>query len=79
MKRVIAALLALAFALPAFATAGRRGSSSHHSTSHHSKKSSSGHHKSPSSTGKTVHVRSYATKRGKHVRAYDRRPPGTAH
>ena len=79
MKRVITVLLGLAFAQPAFATAVPHGSSTHRSTSRHSKKSSSGYHKSLSSTGKTVHVRSYTTKRGKHVRAYDRRPRGTAH
>jgi hypothetical protein len=31
--------------------------------------------RSHSSAGKSVHVHSYTTKSGKHVRAYDRRPP----
>jgi len=45
----------------------------------YARRSSSSHHYSSTSGAKTVHVRSYTTKTGKHVKAYDRRPPGTAH
>jgi DNA-binding response OmpR family regulator len=44
--------------------------SSHHSYSTKSKKSKS-------TSGKTVHVRSYTKKNGTHVKAYNRRPPNT--
>ena len=61
MKKLIVILLLCC----SFAFAGGRGGHSRHSS-----KSTN-----VSASQKTVHVRSYTTKKGKHVRAYKRRPP----
>jgi hypothetical protein len=63
---LLALLLSLSLTSPVAAKTG----SSHHSYSTKSKKSKS-------TSGKTVHVRSYTKKNGTHVKAYNRRPPNT--
>lgn len=62
-------LLLILLALPLFAT------SSHHASTH--LRSTTAKADKPSPSEKTVHVRAYTTKSGKHVKAYDRRPPNT--
>lgn len=67
MRKTLAVLLLFVCSLGAFA----KGGHSSHSSGPRS-------HTSRSSSGKTVHVRSYTRKNGTHVKAYNRRPPGTA-
>jgi hypothetical protein len=67
MRKTLAVLLLFLCSLGAFANGGHRS----HSTGTRS-------HKTRSSSLKTVHVRSYTRKNGTHVKAYNRRPPGTA-
>jgi hypothetical protein len=67
MRKIIAVLLLFCCS---FAVAkGSHGSRSSGPRSHSSRTTSS---------NKTVHVRSYTRKNGTHVKAYNRRPPGTA-
>jgi hypothetical protein len=69
MRKTLAVLLLFLCSLGAFAKGGHRS----HSTGPRSHSA-----RSSSSSGKTVHVRSYTRKNGTHVKAYNRRPPGTA-
>lgn len=66
MRKTLAVLLLFLCSLGAFAKGG------------HSSHSSGSSSHTRSSSGKTVHVRGYTRKDGTHVKAYNRRPPGTA-